>query len=271
MKNLLLFFFVLPIFINAQKSNPDTLNYVEINGIMQNLKIDSFQIAYFPSNLTGSIYKAPFNDKRKEEAKKLSSEIDFLNISLFDVISEKNNGLLIDDFGSMVDNFSSNFPSFNIRGYRKAYNYFKSNYEEKKMQEKLEEQKMKQDKEAFFKRIDSLKIVNDQNNERERRRQDSIDYARKLIQDSIAFRERKINDIKYLNECIKKFGKVTGTRIANSKIKLGDTMEMVNYAWGMADDINTTYSTKGTLETWWFIRYRSLLSFKKGILISITE
>ena len=71
----------------------------------------------------------------------------------------------------------------------------------------------------------------------------------------------------YKAAIIKKYGKVTGTKIANGEIEVGYTKAMCEAAWGSAD----TERKDGAMESWYYRKYLTALTFKNGKLIKIID
>ncbi len=81
--------------------------------------------------------------------------------------------------------------------------------------------------------------------------QQRIAEQKKIEEQQIQERKlRQEKEAQHLAECIKKFGKHSGTLIAEGKVQLGMTKEQCEWAWGYPDDVNRTTGSFGTHEQW---------------------
>lgn len=73
---------------------------------------------------------------------------------------------------------------------------------------------------------------------------------------------------KRIEKMVKKYGNIIGKTIANWKISIGMTKEMVIDAWGKPKDINKTITNYGTREQWVY-GLSSYVYFENGKVITI--
>lgn len=272
MKKLL---FIICLFVsstaNAQKnkrSNPDTLNFTAINKLMYPdgktfKKVKSIDI----SNTNAGL---PYNEKRATLLNNLVNEIDLLNIAILD-INDAVSGARIFEYKGHIDYIKKAFPQFDIRGYEGMYDSAYQLLQQKKFNDSVAIVNQKKQTELVYQNLEREKKQREIDNQIAWHKKDSIEKAEKLMRDSIARIDRRINDLKYKNECIKKFGTEKGTRIARGIIKIGDTKDMCEYAWGMADDVSFSTSKNETIEMWFYWDSFTYLSFKNKILVRITQ
>jgi len=261
-------------FANAQKrkSNPDTLDFNLVN---KTLKVERFNdsITFWKANTKSidSLFFAPYNEKRKKSMDDLNGDIDDLNTYIGGFNDIRFIDAELNNLKYAIDDTKKRFPQFNIEGYERIYDFENQKEVDRKKQEILNDAERSKQQDMAFENIRQQEKQRKIDNEIAWHRKDSVENAEKYIRDSIAQVDRRINDLNYKKECIKKFGTEKGNRIARGIIKLGDTQDMCEYAWGSADDI--TYSTykSGTIDIWYYRRKSTFLAFKGDKLLSITQ
>jgi hypothetical protein len=254
-KILIVSFLLLSKSLFAQKlKNVDTLNIeivnnsIESNGLLNIVKI--YELTHY----------APYNEKRYELSKYLTTEVDFLNTFY--------STSLFSELKSSIENLKKKFPNINLSTYELAY---KSYYEKKEANKIIDAYNDSISKDDMRKAGIASKLskqAEEDRNYKMRMHDDSIYQVKKDKENAIEAESVRLQNFAYKNECIKKFGKVKGEKISQGQIALGDNKQMVEFAWGSADRISNSISNNASIEIWYYKKYNAYLSFKKDILIN---
>lgn len=237
--------------------NVDTLNFekintaVDTNGLLNTMSI--YKITHYP----------PYNEKRYELSKLLVSEIDFIN-------SFYNNSLFY-ELKNSIANLKTTFPNLNLTTYENSVNQFLEKKKQKEIQEIYNDSLNKVIMKEAGLASDIKKRKDADDLYKMRMYDDSIQQVNKDKENAIEAENVRLQNFVYRNECIKKFGKVKGEKISQGQIALGDTKQMVEFAWGSADRISNSISNNASIEIWYFKKYNTFLSFRKGVLFNYVK
>jgi hypothetical protein len=245
---------------NAQSSlkkagNPDTLNFATINKLMrmQQVVVENIPFSYLKisDSALNAACKGPYNETRKEQYEDLKEKINEVDEDLRFLFKRDFtfNWNFEESFTrSALRRLKVRYPQFNASGYESAYDFCASI------------KHRREDSLARAYKTPGYDYKKDSINNIKKRREDSVLLAQEIKD----WAERK-------SECIKKFGTKNGNIITNGKIKLGFTEEMCDFSWGNTDyTTHNTYTKGGTLVKKVY-ESGTVLTFKKGILIAISE
>jgi hypothetical protein len=267
--------------IKRKKPKSERMDYDQINKAMQmtEIIIDGQPFSYlklYDSSLYRIYTSYPsFSAERKDQYDSLSYSIGFVAgmlESYKDAFTFHSDGeSYLTELKTGISNLRNYYSLLDISGYESVYSFCVSaKYRHRQVadsinaaHEKIATKTAEQDNSAPQ---TSHKSIEAYLHER-----DSIWDAKQRHDDSVELAREKKERAEYDRECIKRFGPKNGSIIAKGQIRLGFTDEMVEYAWGSTDYTTyTTYTQSGTLEKRVY-KTGKILTFKKGILISITE
>jgi hypothetical protein len=257
------------------------MNYATLNQAMQvqQITVDGqpFSFTKLSDTALYKVYKdyTGYSATRKEHYQILQRDlhqVDKMISNLNDqYASLKGNFNWIPHLKTALDNLKASHPALNTSGYDSAYTFCTWVRERHEFVEDSTRDAALQARHKEYVKKDSTQRAGRARIEKAMKHDDSVYEAKQKREAAMQHvREQKMKD-EYRQECIRKFGAKKGNTIANGLIELGFTEEMVDFAWGSTDYTTfNTHTKEGTIVKKVF-KSGKVLTFKKGILVAITE